>query len=506
MINTGRQKIKCINLATIKRDLSVNVFFCKFFLRRIAFLSGFIGISFFCTAQLCTGSLGDPVINMTFGSGTNYGQGVTAPGYAFVSSSCPNDGYYTFTAATVACFGNSWHTVNADHTGNGNFMLVNASFQPGDFFLSTVSGLCPNTTYEFSAWIMNVLISQSGIQPNITFSIETPAGVILNQFNTGGIAVTSQPAWKQYGFFFTTTAGIPDIVLRMTNNAPGGIGNDVALDDITFRPCGPVLTSSIQGNSDTVDICVYEQVGYTFTGAVSPGFLSPVFQWQVSTNAGTTWNDIPGATALTYQRPPTVAGNFLYRLSVAEGGNGGIAACRIGSNILTIDVHARPTISAGPDRILFKGGSAILAATTTDNNNIVSWSPPDYLDNTAILNPTASPDKDMSYSLFAVSQFGCTNTDQVLVKVVSGIFVPTAFTPDNNGKNDSWRISFLDPVFGATVNVYNRWGQLIYQAIGTAVNWDGNYRGMPQPAGTYVYTIHFKSGPSDMKGILNLIR
>ena len=52
------------------------------------------------------------------------------------------------------------------------------------------------------AWIMNVLLSASGIKPNITFSIETPTGMILNQFNTGSIDATSQAEWKQYGFFF----------------------------------------------------------------------------------------------------------------------------------------------------------------------------------------------------------------------------------------------------------------------------------------------------------------
>ena len=60
-------------------------------------------------------------------------------------------------------------------------MLVNASYTPGDFFVTTVSGLCPNTDYEFAAWIMNVL-NRSGIKPNVTFSIEAPNGTVLQQF------------------------------------------------------------------------------------------------------------------------------------------------------------------------------------------------------------------------------------------------------------------------------------------------------------------------------------
>src|SRR5258705_5315815 len=146
---------------------------------RIFFLSIGIFISIFSTAQLCNGSLGDPVVNITFGSGAGGDTNFAAPGYTYTNSVCPNDGSYTITSSSSGCFNNSWHSVTADHTGNGDFMLVNASVQPADFFLSTVTNLCPNTIYEFSAWIMNVLRSASGIQPNITFSIETTSGAIL---------------------------------------------------------------------------------------------------------------------------------------------------------------------------------------------------------------------------------------------------------------------------------------------------------------------------------------
>lgn len=474
---------------------------------RMILLSAGMGVSFFCKGQLCVGSLGDPAVNITFGSGPNSNPGVTPPGaYIYTSSSCPNDGYYTIANSTSGCFSNAWHTVNADHTGNGAFMLVNASYQPGDFILTTVTGLCPNTTYEFAAWIMNVLISPTGIQPNITFSIETTSGTVLNQFNTGDIPATAAPQWKQYGFFFTTIAGNTAVVLRMTNNAPGGIGNDVALDDITFRPCGPRVNAGIQGSNNQVDVCVNQQTGYSFSATASPGFILPVFQWQVSTDSGTIWKDIPGANGLMYQRLSTVAGCYWYRLTAAESGNQGISSCHIASNVLIINVHSKPLISAGPDRLIISAGTTVLAATANDSNLIFSWSPPDYLNNTTILNPTASPDREMVYSLSAVSQYGCTNTDQVLIKVIAGIFVPTAFTPNNDGKNDSWRIPFLDPLWGATVSVYNRYGQLVYKGSGSIVDWNGKLKGVPQSSGTYVYMIQFQDGLPAIKGTVNLIR
>lgn len=465
---------------------------------------------FFCTfaqAQLCTGSLGDPVVNINFGAAGGSGF-PPANGYIYTSSSCPNDGYYTVTSSTTGCFGNTWLSVTSDHTGGGAFMLVNASINPGDFFLTTVTNLCPNTTYEFAAWIMNVL-ARSGIKPNITFSIETAAGMVLQQYSTGDIPETFSASWKQYGFYFTTPATNPVIVLRMRNNAPGGIGNDLALDDITFRPCGPaVIKAAIQNNKDTVDVCEGNTNQYSFSGAVSVGYTLPVYQWQVSIDSGAKWNDITNANTLIYQRMPTNAGSYWYRLTITEKSALSFTACRIASNIITVNVHGKPYVNAGPDRIVFAKDSVILDAIITGENPVYFWDPPDYLNNNRLLKPSASPASDMGYTLFATSQYGCSNKDEVLIKVVAAVFVPTAFTPNKDGKNDNWRIPFLDPLFGAVVNVYNRFGQLVYHTEGQIVNWDGNLKGEPQPAGTYVYTIRYKKNQQEVniKGMIILIR
>lgn len=458
-------------------------------------------------AQVCTGGLGDPVVNITFGTGTTPDFNFTPPAaYTYTASTCPNDGFYTITTATSGCFGGSWHSVAADHTGGGAFMLVNASYNPGDFFTATVTNLCPNTTYEFAAWIMNVLRNPAGIKPDLTFTIETTSGAVLNQFNTGGIITTAEPQWDKYGFFFTTTTGNASVVLRITNNAPGGNGNDLALDDITFRPCGPASTSVIQGGGILKDVCVYEQPVYVFNAAVSAGFSSPVYQWQLSRDEGTSWQDIPGATSLQYTRTPSVEGTYQYRLTVAEAVNASLPNCRVASNILSIIVHARPLVKTEPERILIKGNSITLAATVSGESPTYNWSPPTDLSDATILEPDASPAADIVYKLTAVSSFGCTNEGYVRVKVVDGIFVPTAFTPNNDGKNDYWSIPYLDPQLGATVMLFNRYGQLVYKSTGVPIKWDGTIDGVAQPTGSYIYLIQFKKGGPMMKGVVTLIR
>ncbi len=95
-----------------------------------------LGIFSFPKAQQCT-SFGDPVVNITFGAGSNPGPSLKAAttSYSYVSTSCPGDGFYTVTNSTSGCFGSTWHNMFSDHTGNPNgyFMLINASFNPAIF-------------------------------------------------------------------------------------------------------------------------------------------------------------------------------------------------------------------------------------------------------------------------------------------------------------------------------------------------------------------------------------
>lgn len=457
--------------------------------------------------QFCTGSLGDPVVNITFGDGVNPDINFTPPAaYTYTSQTCPNDGSYTITRSTSGCFGGNWHTVSSDHTGGGAFMLVNASYTPGDFFSGTVTGLCPNTTYEFAAWVMNVLRDPGGIRPDLTFTITALDGTVLNQFNTGGISTSANPVWNQYGFFFSTTAGNTSVRLQISNNAPGGNGNDLALDDITFRPCGPDITSVITGTGLSADVCVNDQTDYLFNAVLSPGFTDPVYQWQQSKDNGRSWQDITGANGLSYTRMPSDTGLFLYRLTVSEAGNATIPGCRVASNQLKIYVHPRPLIRTVADRILIKGDSIQLAATVTGEDPAYSWTPTNGLSDPAVLNPMASPAADILYKLSAVSVFGCSAEGYVRVKVVNGIFVPTAFTPNNDGINDYWTIPYLDPQLNATVMLFNRQGQLVYKTTGGTVQWDGTIDGVAQPSGVYVYIVQFPRARPMMKGFVTLIR
>ena len=404
---------------------------------RLFFAAIFTAFFVQCQAQVktCNGALGDPVIDEDFGSGANPGpqlsQGTT--NLQYVSSSCPNDGQYTILNALVDsnnCHPYTWFNVPTDHTGNKNgyMMLVNASYQPSIFFTDVANGLCPNTTYEFSAYILNLnyisLITATYSQPNITFTIEGPTGGgILATDTTGTIQPTTYnqgPVWVKYGVFFTTPANVTSIRLVMTNNAPGGNGNDFMMDDITFRACGPIIEEGISsiGGSKNLSMCEGTSETLTFKTQVV-GDNAPVFQWQASSTTSP-WTDIPGATADSLQVPFTNAqpNVYQYRLGVANGSGISNIGCRVYSTPLTVTVNPLPIVPPFPDQTICETYPLQLTAT---GGASYTWTGPGIAPtnkNPLVIN-NAAPANDGIYTVAAVSDSGCTGPPvSVMVKVI----------------------------------------------------------------------------------------
>ncbi len=388
-------------------------------------------------AQLCQGSLGDPIVSTTFGSGTNPGPSLSAAAttYLYTGGDCPQDGFYAIRNNTSSCFGNSWYTLTSDHTGDpsGYFMLVNASVQPGVFYIDTVRGLCGNSTYEFAAWIMNVIIpatcNGNAIQPDLTFTIEKTGGTLLQTYNTGSIAASSNAVWKQYGNYFTTPAGISEVVLRIVNNAPGGCGNDLALDDITFRACGPALNPSIAGGTGTsASLCEGIAGNFIFSCTVSAGYNQPVYQWQQRANNGA-WSDMAGETTNTLQRnfpASALAGIYEFRLLAAESGNINSIQCRVSSQPLRVTIHTNPVTGTVSNSPVCEADTLNLSAT---GGTQYSWNGPNGF-NTSVASPSLTGltlQQAGMYYVVVTSDAGCSNRDSTWVAVNPGPRASTAF-------------------------------------------------------------------------------
>jgi hypothetical protein len=164
--------------------------------------------------------------------------------YDRVAHSCPSDGHYTYTSYTSDCFRGDWHTLETDHTPgdvDGNMLIVNSAYSEGEFFTTRVEGFKANTTYQFGVWLMNVCKPSDKcpfpLLPNLIIRLQTPAGKIVAQFGTGQLPRVASPRWTQHRAQFTMPATASELILTMINTAPGGCGNDLAMDDITFQEC-----------------------------------------------------------------------------------------------------------------------------------------------------------------------------------------------------------------------------------------------------------------------------
>ncbi len=623
--------------------------------------------------QLCQGSLGDPIVFINFGSGPNPGPALSAAttNYQYVDSMCPKDGAYTVTNITTRCHDSTWFTVT-DHTNNGNgyFMLVNASFQPGQFYLDTVSNLCAGSTYEFAAWLVNVKRpvlcwgATQIINPDITFRIERLDGTLLQSYNTGSIVATDPATWKQYGFFFTTPSGVNTVVIRMVNNAPGGCGNDIGLDDITFRPCGPQVSTAIVGgiSSSEDSLCEGTAKNYTLNAQVSSGYNNPVLQWQQSSD-GNIWNDVPGATSNTLSQSFSATastGKYYYRILVAESGNMGSANCRIASqpviitvvpkenisissnspvcigsainlnaqgnsitwtgpnsysasgtsvsipnaqssnagtyyaistkgscswrdslvvsllsepavttsasslnvcegdsiqlsaagavsylwgpsNVFTentsanvvarsiqnvlcsvigsdangctdtayvqLNIIKKPQAIAGPDVSILKGSTVQLNGAALGDSITYHWTPDYAITGKQSLSPYVTPQTDTTYILNVESTAGCgVSSDSVKVFIIPQLFIPNAFSPNNDNVNDKWVIKGLESFVGSRLKVFDRYGQVVFEIRNSAQPWDGRKNGKDLPVGTYYYLIEPGNNMKPLAGNVTIFR
>ena len=180
------------------------------------------------------------------------------------------------------------------------------------------------------------------------------------------------------------------------------------------------------------------------------------------------------------------------------------------SAIVTINVFKKPVVNAGPDKVILVGDTAMLNGTVSGTAVNYSWSSSTTLSNINSLQPNAFPIAETRYTLNVSSTVGCGNeSDEVIVKVYKEVLMPNAFTPNNDGLNDVFRVLPLDNYEVISFDVYSRWGQKIFSTTNAHRGWDGTIKGQPQPTGAYVYYIEMKSRTGKKiikKGSVMLIR
>jgi gliding motility-associated-like protein len=441
------------------------------------------------------------IICETFGAGPRGAlpQGQTT--FAYTTNPCPNDGEYTL-MDTVAnsCHGDAWHRVREDHTPGdvkGNMFVVNAFYQPSEFFSQKAMGLCPGVTYEFSLWVLNInKVLQPGPcdefslrDPIIAMRVEQADGTLIKEVIQPAVSRTGTPVWVQLSMQFVIQTNTNDIVVKLINKGLGGCGNDLVIDDIGFRPVHPNLTIQF-ANSSASETTACADTRLTLSVGAAVGYPNPVYSWQQSQD-NVNWTPVPGTGQATYTINPVRVGRTYYRLRNAQPINAnaiGRAQCSAESNVLVVNGRPDAPFSLGNDLVACAGTSQLLQVPDPlPAGTSFVWS-----DQSA--NRQLTVNSAGAYWL-ETNLNGCTYRDTVNVSTqnchLEDVYIPDAFSPNNDAVNDNLIVIHAGTFTAYSFRVYDRWGSVIFVSKQADLAWDGMFQNRPCPEGIYAWTLDY---------------
>ena len=215
------------------------------------------------------------------------------------------------------------------------------------------------------------------------------------------------------------------------------------------------------------------------------------------------WEYGDGAVSNSAQASKTYAqpGAFGSKLVVKSA-----AGCVSDTASKIIKVHLQPVIDAGKSFVVKEGTVIQFEATANSTALSFVWSPGGGLDNVNSLRPRLRVMNDGVYTLTATGQFNCIATDDLKVTVQKAVTIPNAFSPNGDGMNDVWVLKNIQQYPAASINIYDRYGAIIYRGNGASNPWDGSGKSGALPVGVYYYLVNLKDGSPVQQGSVTLIR
>jgi gliding motility-associated-like protein len=214
---------------------------------------------------------------------------------------------------------------------------------------------------------------------------------------------------------------------------------------------------------------------------------------------------IAGATASTYTVLSSDIPGGVYTFEEATS-----TCSATASDTAFITIIATPSVYAGSDFTAGQNTTAMLQGTVSSPSNFI-WTPSTRLSDPHILNPVATIQNTITYTLYATDPTGqCSSASQVTITVEDAVVIPNVITINGDGVNDTWKIGNIENFPNATIVIYNRWGNLVWLSTNNVSEWAGtNYRnGEVLPDGTYFYIVNLKSDiyPEPYTGYIQLIK
>ena len=339
-------------------------------------------------------------------------------------------------------------------------------------------------------------LSSTLTEPAIMTLSDTIINASCNTIPDGAIDITVAGGTPGYTYQWsgTDTASTQDMTSAYSGTYTVVVtdANGCALAD-TFDILSAVTVLANAGN-DTA-FCMPGMAILDASGSTSN---SVNYQWYqvllptdtlIGTGVNTSVNAVTGATAYYV---------------IADNG----AGCAHRDTVY-VTGNPPPPVDAGVDTDVLAGSSAVLGGNPTGpSGSTYVWNPSADLSDATNSNPTATPLVTTSYTVTVTSPDGCVSSDVVIVSVAGEIKFPNGISPNGDGANDTWIIDGINLFPDCVVEIYNRWGELLFQSKGYTQPWDGRYKGKELPVGTYYYIINLNHPlfPDAYTGPITILR
>jgi gliding motility-associated-like protein len=396
-------------------------------------------------------------------------------------------------------------TLNGAPVGSNSSVYTNSTLASGDQILvsMTSSDACATTATVTSALI--VMTANTTVLP-FAF-ISTPqtticpgdAVAVSSTINNGGLSPVYD--WYLNGIstgvttsnYNSTSLNDGDVLtLVMTSSSACANPATVSSNSITFDHSSSVLANVTIASLSSV-LCEGETI--TFLASPNNAFSNLNYSWDVN-GAGVGTNN-PIYIGSTLSAGDVVSVELIYD-DVCGNSN------TVVSNQLTI--AANPIVDAGTDITIVQGGSAQINATSSIIG-VYDWTPSTTLNDATILDPIATPTTSTEYTITVTTPQGCAASDMIMIKVDDlALGIDNSFTPNDDGINDTWVIHNLELYPELNMQIFNRWGNLLYEQNNTYTPWDGKFKGEPLPSETYYYVLELGNGQEAIKGIVTIVR
>jgi gliding motility-associated-like protein len=359
----------------------------------------------------------------------------------------------------------------------------------------TVNGSVPKADFEVQ--MNNVLCAKTPVvilnKSTVDFGSVTKSEIYWDRVNNPAVFQTDEtPAMNKaynYKYAVSNTAG-QNFNIRMVSYSGGNTCVSEVTKTITVHP-NPLAAFTVSA----ADVCFDEPVSFIDQSAMRSAVLPTRWVW-----------DLGKGNTSSIQNPVRAykdSGSFNTNLHVYSA-----AGCGSDTATVTLTIYPLPVLNMGTQRVtVLEGGQIKLNPAFVYGNDLsYLWTPPSFLSSDTVYSPVSKPVDDIRYTFTVTGEGGCSVSDTIFIKVLKSPEIPNAFSPNGDGINDTWDIKYLESYPGATVDVFNRYGQIVFRSFGYNRAWDGRSNGQVLPIGTYYYIINPKNGKPMYTGSITIIR